>query len=131
MQSLTVKGIAIWSRQGGTLPGDDATWAKTIRADNESRALVHLNKNDREEILHRGIWGVCAYTGMWGDCSRETGEGFSREKRQGPTALGKLNLLLRHTRLVVGNKVTSWKAESGKRFLDSTSRDGAGRRQVS
>lgn len=40
VQSLTVKGIAICSRQGGTLPGDDAMWAKTIRADGESRALV-------------------------------------------------------------------------------------------
>lgn len=128
MQSLTVKGIAIWPRQGGTLPGDDAMWAKTIQADDESKALVHLNKSDREEILHSRVWGVCTY--LMRGCPRRAGEGFSREKRQGPTAVGNLNLLLRHMRLVVGDKVTNWKEESGKWFLDSTSRDGAGRRQV-
>lgn len=66
MQSLTVKGIAIWSRQGGTLPGDDAMRAKTIRADDESRALVHLNKNDREKFCTKG-YGVCVHAVcVWG-----------------------------------------------------------------
>lgn len=73
---------------------------------------------------------VCMYWRGRGACPRGAREGFSREKRQGSTALGNLNLLLRHMRLVVGDKVISWKEESGKRFLDSISRDGVGRRQV-
>lgn len=82
MQSLTVKGTAIWSRQGGALPGDDATWAKTIRADDESRALVHLNNNDREEILHRGIWGVCACTGV-GEVPKRSWRRFLKREETG------------------------------------------------
>lgn len=74
-------------------------------------------------------YGVCVHV-LGGGCPRGAREGFSREKRQGPTALGNLNLLLRHMRLVVGDKVTSRKEESGKRFLDSINRDGVGRRQV-
>lgn len=49
-----------------------------------------------------------------GGSQKEPGEGFLRGTRQGPTVVG--NPWWRQVRLVTGDKVNSWKVESGKRL---------------